>query len=260
MNKLEKIIFLILLPYMLYEYFLPKTGKKHGVGLVNKITILFKILNAKLNIPTETDFLEIMTMVTHILKQDSNSGCIIECGVFKGGCTACLSLVAHYTDQNIHAFDTFEGLPDSQDSLIISPLGVRQRRFKKGEFSSGIQETKANVQLYGDISRVEFHKGLFSEQLKGFDQNCTFVYTDVDLRKSLETCLENLWPNLQDGGHWFTHEAHHAKISDLFFDREFWLNRLDERHPTLVGAGTGLGLYPSSGNFVSRLGYAVKNK
>jgi len=68
MNKLEKIIFLILQPYMLYEYFLPKTGRKYGVGFVSKITILFKILNAKLNIPTETDFLEIMTMVTHILQ------------------------------------------------------------------------------------------------------------------------------------------------------------------------------------------------
>ena len=107
---------------------------------------------------------------------------------------------------------------------------------------------------------MKFHKGLFSEQLQEFDQNCAFVYTDVDLRNSLEICLENLWPYLQDGGHWFTHEVHHAQISDLFFDREFWLNRLDERPPTLIGAGTGIGLYPSSGNFVSRLGYAVKNK
>ena len=106
-----------------------------------------------------------------------------------------------------------------------------------------------------------FHVGYFKDTLPEFDKNVAFMFIDVDLKESLETCLEYLWPLLQDGCSCYTHEAHHMEIASIFFDRVWWHKLLGTDFPGLVGAGGGLGLSLSSGAsyFGSCLGYIVKN-
>ena len=48
------------------------------------------------------------------------------------------------------------------------------------------------------------------------------------------------------------------EIATLFFDHEWWADRLDERPPGLVGAGSGLGLHPGDNGFSSLLAYTIK--
>ena len=105
---------------------------------------------------------------------------------------------------------------------------------------------------------MHFHAGYFEATLPGFEKPCVFVFADVDLRESLESCVEQLWPLLADGSSFYTHEATHMEIASLFFEREWWQSP-DGEPPGLVGAGTGLGLIPRAGGFGSPLGYAVKS-
>jgi hypothetical protein len=82
---------------------------------------------------------------------------------------------------------------------------------------------------------------------------------DVDLTESLKTCLKYLWPLLADGGYLFTHEAPHQEIAAVFFDGDWWHANLHSDAPGLVGAGSGIGLFPSRGGFRSDLGFTVKH-
>ena len=94
--------------------------------------------------------------------------------------------------------------------------------------------------------------GIFRKHYRIF-----LVFLDVDLVDSLRTCFTYLWPLLQDGCYLFTHEAHHMEIAGLFFHEEWWRSQMHCGAPGLIGAGTGLGLLPSSGGFGSALGYTV---
>lgn len=49
------------------------------------------------------------------------------------------------------------------------------------------------------------------------------------------------------------------EIAGLFFDVDWWRDNLDEEPSGLVGAGSGIGLHPTSNGFTSLLGYTVKN-
>ncbi len=118
---------------------------------------------------------------------------------------------------------------------------------------------KRNISKYGVINICNFNVGYFEYTLPNFKKKCAFVFLDVDLRDSLETCLKYLWPLLQDGCYLYTHKAPHREIASLFFDKDWWHNSVNSDPPGLVGAGTGLGLHPESGGFKSHLGYTVKN-
>jgi len=49
------------------------------------------------------------------------------------------------------------------------------------------------------------------------------------------------------------------EIASLFFEKEWWHDNLNCDPPGLIGAGSGLGLLPSTGHFKSALGYTIKN-
>jgi hypothetical protein len=111
---------------------------------------------------------------------------------------------------------------------------------------------------YGVIQSCGFHVGYFDATLPDFDRTTAFVFADVDLRDSVDTCVSHLWPLLSDGGYFYTHEAAHMEIASLFFDREWWRATFNCEAPGPIGAGTGLGLIPAPGGFRSALGYSIK--
>jgi hypothetical protein len=108
---------------------------------------------------------------------------------------------------------------------------------------------------------VPFSPGILRPDLAQFKEPVVFCFCDVDLRASLETCVEQLWPLLQDRRMLFTHEANHMEIAGLFFEPDWWQSRgLEKVPPGLVGGGSGIGLYISDqGFFGSSLGFAIKH-
>ncbi len=250
------------MPAFLAEYFDAKTGREYGVGFWQKWILLWRMIRNKKKIQTASDFLEHITIATQILNiPKSIEGCVVECGCFKGGSTANLSLVCQLCNRSLEVFDSFSGLPEPDEADRVHSSMDRNKVdvYKKGAYCGSLEEVKGNISQYGAIEVCQLRVGYFQDTLPHFKKKSVLMFLDVDLRASLETCVIHLWPLLAEGGYLFTHEAQQMEIASLFFDREWWQQKLHTGPPGLVGAGCGIGLLPRKGAYKSCLGYAVKN-
>ncbi len=257
-------MFLIALnmPVILAEYFHSKTGREYRVGFFSKLVLALKMVRNNIKITSASNFSEHLTMATKILNTPKSlEGCIVECGCYKGASTANLSLVASLCNRKVEVSDSFRGLPKPSDSdkahTIINLNEVHT--YLKGAWHGSLDEVKRNISQYGEISICNFNVGYFEDTMPKFKKKCMFIFLDVDLKDSTETCLRYLWSLLQNGCYLFTHEATHMEIASLFFDKQWWHYNFNCDVPGLVGAGSGLGLIPQKGAFKSAIGYTVKN-
>jgi O-methyltransferase len=132
-------------------------------------------------------------------------GAIVECGCFKGGSTAKLSLAAAMAMRRMHVFDSFEGLP----APAASAAGFDESQvFQQGGYAGTLEEVTDNVRRFGDLSVCSFHKGWFEETLPSLNEPVAVAFVDVDLVSSLKTCLDHLYPLLSPGGKLFNHDGH----------------------------------------------------
>jgi len=201
-------------------------------------------------------------MATQILKVPRDvEGCVVECGSYKGGSAANLSLICAACGRELEIFDSFRGLPrpSDHDQQHVLMSGSALHTYAEGSFGGTLAEVKDNISRCGDLSVCKFNVGYFAETLPHFRRKCVLVFADVDLVDSLKTCLEYLWPLLPESCCFFTHEARHLEISYVFFDEEWWSPHVGSHAPGLIGAGSGLGLHPAAGGFYSDLGFTIKN-
>ncbi len=249
-------------PIILTEYFRAETGRDFGVGFWAKVKLAHRMRRNRRKVATASHFLEHLLMATEILKIPPHiEGCVVECGSFKGGSAANLSLICKLCNRQLEIFDSFAGLPEPSDvdrrHILVGDHEIQT--YAKGAFCGSLAEVKQNISACGEISVCNFNVGYFDQTLPDFRKKCVLAFLDVDLVDSLETCLKFLWPLLQDGCYLFTHEAHHMEIPAFFFAENWWRSNLRSSAPGLVGAGCGIGLQPASGGFRSALGYTVKN-
>jgi O-methyltransferase len=186
---------------------------------------------------------QFVLMAEYILGLDV-SGSIIECGCYKGGSTAKLSLLAEYTQRKLYVFDSFQGLPEPESEKEAYVRQDRQSgqkyRFRAGQYAGTLDEVKNNVSLYGCSEVCEFIPGFFSDTLDGFDASPAFVFIDVDLVSSARDCIKVLWPLLKPGGFFFTHEAMYPNYIVGILDRVWWRETLNQCPPIIFGGGSGL--------------------
>jgi O-methyltransferase len=257
MNSLRRFAHLVSLlaaaPLVIGPLFNPAVGREYGVGLVDKLRLLARMLRTVREVPVLSHLYEHVTMAKAILNVPrAVEGCVVECGTYAGGSTANLSLVCALTGRELEVFDSFEGLP------APGPADEVHTGYHEGQFSASFDTVRANVTRYGAIDVCHFHPGYFDDTLPGFARPCVAAFIDVDLRGSAETCLRHLWPRMVPDGRLFTHEAQELHMAALFFDEPWWRSALDAPAPGLAGAGTGLGLLPGGGAFGSELGYTIK--
>ncbi len=173
---------------------------------------------------------EAVAIVTEILRvPPSIPGIILEAGCFKGGSTAKLSLATKLINRKLVVYDSFEGLPDV--------IEAEKKNFSPGEYSGALEEVKRNVAEYGALEVCEFVRGWFDQTMPHLDQPVAVAFVDVDLRDSLETCLNYVYPKLIPGGSIFSHDGHLPICVDLMKDPGFW-NRFDAPPPQFEGLGT----------------------
>lgn len=115
-------------------------------------------------------------------------GDFAELGVYRGG-TA--KLVAQLCpDKKLHLFDTFEGMPTTDEKRDVHAAG---------EFSDTSLD---GVQGYlTDCPNAVFHQGFFPATASGLDDvRFAYVHVDADIYKSTLDALEFFYPKMTPGG------------------------------------------------------------
>ena len=86
-------------------------------------------------------------------------GVVVECGCFKGGSTANLSIVCDFVGRDLIVYDSFEGLPeeDATDRYAASS--------SQGHFRGELEVVKGNIERYGVLARCTFRNARSTQRL-----------------------------------------------------------------------------------------------
>ena len=173
------------------------------------------VLNdAEIDIPKirgETDMLLTSIEACQIFKTvktvEKIEGDIAEVGTYRGGSAAIICRAKG--DKPLHLFDTFEGIPNTDEI---------DGKFHKGQFAASFEDVKKYLSKYDN---VYFYKGIFpttAEPIKS--RQFPFVHFDADTYRSASDCLQFFYPRMRQGGIIIAHDYGKkgvAKAFDEFF-------------------------------------------
>lgn len=127
---------------------------------------------------------KIAALVDVLTKCKDLPGDLAELGVYRGGFAKVMAL--HSPGKIVRLFDTFEGIPDHEESDAFH---------ETGEFACPLAE----VQRYlADCPNVVFHPGRFPTT--AFGEAFSVVHLDADLYQSTLDGLRFFWPKVTAGG------------------------------------------------------------
>lgn len=139
-------------------------------------------------------------------------GAFAEIGVYRGGTATLLAHVAERAGRELHLFDTFAGMPetDARDLHLA------------GDFAdTSLADVKAFLARHRS---VQFHPGEFPATSKPVEtQRFALVHVDVDIASSVEACCAFFYPRLVPGGvmvfddYGFTSCPGAKRATDAFF-------------------------------------------
>ena len=157
-------------------------------------------------------------------EQSNLDGSFVECGTWKGGSIglAALANLKHSsTRRHIHLFDSFEGIPEP-DNSVDGSRAIKQVQSVRGGTSGRLVPVKGFYDKYADgvgtleINRdlmenvigydsnfLHYHKGWFQETLPLAANEIgkiAILRLDGDWYASTKVCLENLYSNVVSGG------------------------------------------------------------
>lgn len=214
-----------------------KIDATYNLGTGTKLRLGVRMFRNTLRIPTGTSYKSHLAMALKILETPpSVPGDIVECGAWKGGSAANLSLVCRIAGRRLRIYDSFEGLPEGE-------AGDREAvHYSTGDYCGTVEEVKENIRRWGALECCEFVPGWFSDTLPDAKSPVLLAFLDVDLESSLATCVRHLWPLLVGGGFLFIDEAVSTDYCSLFYSERWWSENFQVTPPGLVGAGVGLPL------------------
>src|SRR5438132_8636692 len=128
------------LPVAFSSFFRAKASRSN---LLERLVLLRKMHRNNHAIPSASHFLEHLVIATRILDiPQSITGCVVECGAYKGASAANLSLVCALADRELEVFDSFEGLPEPTKSdaahLVLDRSQVHI--YEQGDWMGTIDE------------------------------------------------------------------------------------------------------------------------
>jgi O-methyltransferase len=211
------------------------------VAREQRLAILDRFAKIHRMVPCAHSPAQFTIIAEHLLELDV-PGDIVQCGAFKGGSTAKLSVLAKLTGRRLYVCDSFEGLPETHEGTqrFVAHDRSTDYVFSPGEYAGTLDEVRTNVMRAGELDVCTFVPGWFSNTLPTLEVEPALVFTDVDYVSSARDCLRSLWPRLRPGGVWFTHEAMFLTYVEGMMDPEWWLEQLHEAPPVLIGGGAGV--------------------
>ena len=117
-------------------------------------------------------------------------GAFAEVGVYRGGTAKLLAGITDRAGRELHLFDTFAGMPETDQARDLHTAG---------DFSDTSLEAVQRF-LAGHTSPT-FHQGYFPATAKGLeDTKFALVHVDADIASSVGACCEFFYPRLVPGG------------------------------------------------------------
>jgi O-methyltransferase len=258
-----RVISLLYDSLLILRFVVNRAGREYGVGRLRKLTLARRIMRNSSKVESLSSWQQHLVLVEEILRvPKSVKGDVVECGCFNGATTVNLSLACALTKRRLFVCDSFEGLPRPEpgEEYDINADTARYRRhyrWEEGEFAShgGLDGVKRNVERLGDISVCQFVKGYYENTLKDIDtDSIAFVFEDADLASSVRECLRYLWPKLQEGCRFYSHEPEAIGVVSLFYDNQWWRDNMGTSPPGFFGSGRGIVVASTR----AMIGYAEK--
>ncbi|MFH1651294.1 MAG: TylF/MycF/NovP-related O-methyltransferase [Chloroflexota bacterium] len=214
-----------------------KIHPAYRMGTCRKMRLGTKMFRNCRRIPTGSSYKVHLAMALKLLETPPEvPGDVIECGTYKGGSAANLSLVCRIVGRKLRIYDSFEGLPPGE-------AGDRAAAgYREGDFRGTLAEVTDNIRRYGAPECCRMAKGWFKDTLPALDTPVLLAFLDVDLEASLHDCVRHIWRNLVDRGYIFMDEAIDPSYAALFYSEKWWETYFQCPPPGLIGAGTGLPL------------------
>lgn len=119
-----------------------------------------------------------------------------ECGVFQGGTAMMLARLlaekSKKSDNRLHLFDTFEGMPETDKELDLH---------SGGDFANtSAEEVRERVEKLAP-GQVALHQGFIPKTFTGLEEHeIALAHIDVDIFRSIIDCCEFIYPRLVSGG------------------------------------------------------------
>lgn len=123
--------------------------------------------------------------VLYGLAKNMPDGDVAEIGVYRGGSSF---LLASTTSNQVRAFDTFEGMPETSDE---------DTHHRQGDFPVSFEEVS---RFLSGKSNIRIHRGRFPDTAKGVRGRYGLVHIDVDIYQSVKDCLDYFYPRTLSGG------------------------------------------------------------
>jgi hypothetical protein len=227
----------IALPFAVMFLFGRRIHPRYRMTWRKRFALARRMYSNTKNIPTGTPYRAHMAMAAKLLEIPPKvKGVVVECGCWRGGATANLSLICDIVGRDLIVYDSFEGLPEAEpDDKYAEPQ-------HKGYFRGDLEVVMDNVRRYGVIERCTFRKGWFSDTLPHHTEPVVLSFLDVDFQASLHDCVTNLWPHLTEQGYMFVDEYTRIDYCALFFSERYWRTYFDTTPPGMMGVGSGVGV------------------
>ncbi len=170
--------------------------KKKQIHTLKKI---FKEYHDFTMVPEDV-FLNNLSLVEKFKFQE---GCVVECGVWRGGMIASISEILGH-DREYYLFDSFEGLPQAKEidgTAANTWQNDRNSPFYFNNCKAEISYAETAMKMAG---QKNFHiiKGWFSDTLPTFKPHSpiAILRLDGDWYDSTMDCLNYLFPFVNEGG------------------------------------------------------------
>jgi len=136
-------------------------------------------------------------------KFKDTEGCVVECGVWRGGMSAAMTEVLG-NSRTYYLFDSFEGLPDAKEIDGEEALQWQKDKNAPNYFNNCTAEIEfaQKAMSLSKADKVEIIKGWFNETLPfaKIIEPIAVLRLDGDWYDSTMDCMENLYPKVVEGG------------------------------------------------------------
>ena len=173
-----------------------------------------------IRIQTGTTYKTHLAMALKLLETPPEvMGDVIECGTWKGGSAANLSLACRIVGRKLRIFDSFEGLP-AGDSLD------REAKFyKRGDYAGSLDEVQTNIEKYGAPECCEYVRGWFNDTLPQLNSPWSSHFSMSIWRRVSYLCTIHISEPDGPGIHLHRRSDRHGLLRPLLFramvEREF---------------------------------------